>query len=64
MHEPDTNQRVVVTTQERAHPAIAKLARACIALARHMADSPVPQASHATPTLAPDQQPGQEVSHD
>ena len=64
MHEPDINQRVVVTAQERAHPAIAKLARACLALARHAAGSPAPQLSQATPAQAADREQGQEVSHD
>jgi hypothetical protein len=34
MSEPVSDQRVIVTAEERAHPAIAKLARALIALAR------------------------------
>ena len=34
MPESDSNQQVTVTAEERAHPAILKLARACIAIAR------------------------------
>jgi hypothetical protein len=34
MPESGSNQHVVVTAEERAHPAITKLARACIAMAR------------------------------
>ena len=31
---PESEQHVTVTSEERVHPAIRKLARACIALAR------------------------------
>jgi hypothetical protein len=34
MSEPGSDQPIIVTAEERAHPAIAKLARALIALAR------------------------------
>jgi hypothetical protein len=34
MPESGSNQHVTVTAEERAHPAILKLARACIAIAR------------------------------
>jgi hypothetical protein len=40
MPESDSNQHVTVTAGERAHPAITKLARACIALARQLSGSP------------------------
>lgn len=34
MSESGSSEKVFVTAQERAHPALRKLARACIALAR------------------------------
>jgi hypothetical protein len=34
MPESGSNKQVTVMAEERAHPAIVKLARACIALAR------------------------------
>lgn len=44
MSEPGSDQPVKVTAQERAHPAIRTLARACIALARAAFNStPAPQ---------------------
>lgn len=42
MSEPSSDHPVTVTAQERAHPAIRKLARACIALARHLCQTPPP----------------------
>ena len=36
MHEPLSDHRITVTGQERVHPAIQKLARACIALAHQL----------------------------
>lgn len=35
MSEPVSDRTINVTAQEREHPSIRKLARACIALARH-----------------------------
>ncbi len=35
---PESEQHVTVTAEERVHPAIRKLARACIALARGQLD--------------------------
>jgi hypothetical protein len=39
MSETSSDRPVTVTAQERAHPAIRKLARACIALARHLREA-------------------------
>jgi hypothetical protein len=36
MSEPDSTRPVNVTAEERPHPALQKLARACIALARQL----------------------------
>jgi hypothetical protein len=36
MSQPDSGRPVIVTAEERAHPALQKLARACIALARQL----------------------------
>lgn len=61
MSESKTVQPVAVTAQERLHPAIRKLARACLALARPLAGS-------ATPPTTSDGEPGpaagQERRHD
>ncbi len=35
MSQPNVEKEVRVTAQERAHPSLRVLARACIALARH-----------------------------
>jgi hypothetical protein len=35
MSNPDSTRPVTVTAEEHAYPALQKLARACIALARH-----------------------------
>jgi hypothetical protein len=53
MPESNSNQQVTVTAEERAHPAIVKLARACIALARDLAGSP--SAEQSSPIGAPEQ---------
>lgn len=42
MSEPGSDRPVTVTAQERAHPALRKLARACIALARHLQQTATP----------------------
>lgn len=39
MPEPDSDRPVNITAEERAHPAIRKLARACIAFARQLAEA-------------------------
>jgi hypothetical protein len=63
MYESGRDHRVVVTAQKRAHPAIAKLARACIELARRaVAASPAKQPPVATRTSDTSQSP--EVPHD
>lgn len=36
MPEPDSTRPITVTAEEHAHPALRKLARACIALARQL----------------------------
>jgi hypothetical protein len=42
MSEPDSTRPVNVTAEERPHPALQKLARACIALARQLQQSVSP----------------------
>jgi hypothetical protein len=57
MSESESDRNITVTAQERAHPALRKLARACIALARQLVGEasssiqqpPAPPAS-GTPT--------------
>ena len=39
MPESGANQHITVTAEERTHPAITKLARACIAIARDQLQS-------------------------
>jgi hypothetical protein len=58
MPESSSNRPVTVTAEERAHPAIVKLARACIALVRLAAGSPSaePSTSIATSGRATDEQ--------
>ncbi len=36
MSESDSDRSVIVTAEERTHPALRKLAQACLALARHL----------------------------
>ncbi len=36
MSEPESDRPITITAQTKAHPAIRKLARACIALARQL----------------------------
>lgn len=43
MIEPTSDHPVRVTAEERTHPAILKLAHACIALARQLAGEASPQ---------------------
>lgn len=39
MSEPDSDRSVIVTAEERTHPALRKLAQACLALALHLRES-------------------------
>jgi hypothetical protein len=63
--EPNSNNPVRVTAEQRSHPALRKLARACIALAliqlasKSSAES-VPPAEPAAESAAT---PGQEQAH-
>ncbi|TDP96385.1 hypothetical protein EV186_104370 [Labedaea rhizosphaerae] len=57
MSEALSDQRVVVTAEERTHPALRKLARAMIALARHQLNQSAP--SYGKPRAA-----GSEAAHD
>jgi hypothetical protein len=52
MSESESDRNITVTAQERAHPALRKLARACIALARQLVgeSSPSVQQPLAPPT--------------
>ena len=52
MSESGSDRPVVVTAEERLHPALRKLARACLALARHLS------ALTATPELPEDHRAG------
>lgn len=45
MSETSSDRPVTVTAQEHAHPAIRKLARACIALARQLREAATPPPS-------------------
>jgi hypothetical protein len=46
---PESSDRpVIVTAEERAHPALRKLARACLALARHRRESATPPETATT----------------
>jgi hypothetical protein len=49
MSEPESERSIFVTAEERTHPALRKLARACLALARHFHESPT-----STPTIDAD----------
>lgn len=60
MSESDKERPVSVTGEERLHPAIRKLSRACIALARHVAGSAKPPADSADKRGAA----GQDGRHD
>jgi hypothetical protein len=42
MSETGSDRPINVTAQERPHPALRKLARACIALARQLRDAAAP----------------------
>jgi hypothetical protein len=64
MHESDSDRPVTVTAQERAHPAILKLARACIAIARQLAGSPSPEAEPLSEAPDSEQSAQQERNHD
>jgi hypothetical protein len=69
MSQPESDQQVTVTAEERAHPAVRKLARAAILLARQqLSDKPATAAktSTAEPTAqsTPKGASGQEVTHD
>lgn len=62
--EPNVDRPVIVTAKERAHPAIRKLARACIAIALlHLADQSTASASTPQQMEEPSAS-SQEVHHD
>jgi hypothetical protein len=69
MADPTNDQPVRVTGEERPHPALQKLARACIALAqlRLSAKNTEPRETTTEPPAAPDgcrTSPGSGVSDD
>ena len=68
MPESGSNQQVTVTAEERAHPAILKLARACIAIGRgQLHPAGTAPTGNATPTPARDEPQtgnGSEARHD
>lgn len=49
MSEAESDRSVIVTAEERPHPALRKLAQACLALAKHLHDG-----STAPSTTAPE----------
>jgi len=55
MSEPVSDQPVIVTAEERAHPAIAKLARAMLALARLRVGQAAPTPAGDVPLARPEQ---------
>ena len=59
MPESDSHQSFRVTAQERSHPAIRKLARACLAIAREQLRTEPGRGASAAPATD-----GAEVSHD
>jgi hypothetical protein len=69
MSQPDSDQQVTVTAEERAHPALRKLARAAILLAHQQLSDKQPTAAEpntAEPTTqsTPEEASEQEVTHD
>jgi hypothetical protein len=69
MSQPESGQQVTVTAAERAHPAVRKLARAAILLARQqLSDKQDMAAANSTSKpgaqRAPEEENGQEVNHD
>lgn len=62
MSEPP-EQTVNVNAQERAHPTIRQLARACIALARQLAPKPSPATTNPAPILEATATPAKEEPH-
>jgi hypothetical protein len=54
MSEPVSDQRIIVTGEERTHPAIRKLARAMIALAKLKVGQPGPAPDGDTPAVGPE----------
>lgn len=69
MSQPDSDQPVTVTAEERAHPAIRRLARAAILLARQQpsdreATAAELTAAELTAQSTPKQASGPEVTHD
>jgi hypothetical protein len=69
MSQPESDQQVTVTAEERTHPALRKLARAAVLLARQqLSDKPATAAKTSTAEPgapgAPEEASGQEVSHD
>lgn len=61
MSETSSDRPVNVTAQERTHPAIHKLARACIALARQLREATAPPPS---PQKRNANDAGEEAAHD
>lgn len=53
MSESESDRKVTVTAQERAHPALRKLARACLALARQLVGESAPQPPSASSGSVP-----------
>jgi hypothetical protein len=69
MSQAESDQQITVTAEERAHPAVRKLARAAILVARQQLSDE--QATTAETGMAkpaapstPEEASGQEVSHD
>jgi hypothetical protein len=54
MSESESDRNITVTAQERAHPALRKLARACIALARQLVSESSPSVQQPPVSPAPE----------
>lgn len=69
MSQPDSDQPVTVTAEERTHPALRKLARAAVLLARQQlsdkeATAAEPNTAEPTAQSTPKEASGQEATHD
>jgi hypothetical protein len=69
MSQPESDQPVTVTAEERAHPAVRKLARAAVLLARQQLSDKQVTTAETSPTeplvqSTPEEASGQEVTHD
>ena len=59
MSESGSNRPITVTAKEHLHPALRKLARACLALARHLSANSTPPEPPELPHADSDKETGQ-----